>query len=85
MGVTNHQWFSPLPNAMAELGFLGFAWPHTEGARGLVQALEGEMGPRSGVTVQSPDLAKRGLLVAQAHHENAVSLAQAAQGPGRQG
>lgn len=32
----------------------------------------------------SPDLAKRGLLVAQAHDEDAVSLAQAAHRPGRQ-
>lgn len=36
------------------------------------------------VTVPGPDLAECGLLVAQAHDEDAVGLAQAAHGPGRQ-
>lgn len=43
------------------------------------------MGRYTGVPCMAPDLAKSGLLVTQAHDKDAVSLAQAAYGPGREG
>ena len=60
--------------------------PTVKGAYGPAQAPKGlGRDPRDGVhCAWSPDLAECGLLVAQAHDEEAVGLAQAAHGPGRQ-
>ena len=60
--------------------------PTGEGAHGPAQAPKGlERDPEGvGHCAWSPDLAKCGLLVAQAHDEDAIGLAQAAHGPGGQ-